>query len=254
MSAEHEQHRLGDFGSYFLGLPDRLARLEGEARECQETIRGLRALRGVLDRDALSRGALTGDPRLDAAICLSISGRSENWIGASVRVYRKIAEVEEELKDWEGGLVLCDVTSGISPYCGEIILGRVSEPRLFVEFRNPGAGELERAVTVGIRTYKHINCFNAGATVIVPKHTDGTLDITALFDPYWGGDTDLRYQANGPSAREGVAGLFLGRAKIKRHLHDVRQRLSLGTDAREAVGFIDRIERRLADLVLPEPP
>lgn len=248
MSVEHKQHSLNEFGSYFLTLPGRLARLEMKARECQEMIRGLKALRGVLDQDALSRGSLTGDPRLDAAICLSISGARENWIGTSVRVYKAIIEVEEELKGWEGGLVLYDATSNTSPYCGEIILGRISNPRLFVEFRNPGARELERAVAVGVKTYEHIDDFNAGIMVITPNHTDGILDITALFEPHWGGDTDLRYQTAGPSAREGVAGLFLGSAKIKRHLHDTRQRLDLRENTREAVRFIDQIEQRFAGL------
>lgn len=248
MSAERKQNKLNDFGSYFLTLPTRLARLETERRERQETIRGLMALREVLDRDALSRGVLTGDPRLDAAICLSISGAGENWIGASVQVHKAILEVEGELKGWKGGLVLYDATSNTSPYCGEIILGKISNPRLFVEFRNPGARELERAVAVGVAAYEHIDYFNAGITVIAPNYTDGILDITALFDPYWGGDTDLRYQANGPSAREGVAGLFLGSRKIKRHLHDTRQRLGLREDTREAVGFIDQIEQRFAGL------
>lgn len=255
MGKERKQD-LNDFGRYFLGLPEQIAQRRMAIERYMEQIKGLVGLREVLDKDALSCGSLTGDPRLDAAICLSISGpneRKENWIGASGEVYKAIKEIEEELKGWRGGLVLYDATSNASPYCGEIILGRVFNPRLVIEFKNPGGRELERAVAVGVKTYEHIDCFNAGITVIAPSHTDGILDITALFDPYWGVDTDLRYQAIGPSAREGIAGLFLGSAKITKHLQDIKQRLSSGTDAPKAVGFIDQIEKRLASFVSPDP-
>lgn len=249
-----EQNRaLNDFWRYFLGLPDQIAQIETAIEGHEKQIRGLVGLRHALDIDALSRGTLTGDPRLDAAICLSMFGAREDWISPSVQVYKAILEVEEKLENWNGGLVLYDATSDISPYCGEIILGKIFNPRLFVEFRNPGAGELERAVAVVVRTYEHIDYFNAGATVIAPGYTDEILDVTALFDPYWGGDTDLRYQANGPSAREGIAGLFLGSANIKRHLHDTRQRLGLRKDA-AAVDFVGGIEQRFASLVTPDDP
>lgn len=245
---KEKEPTLNNFGSSFLGLPEVVRRLKLVVEESERQLAFYVTLRDALDRDALSRGTLTGDPRLDAAICLSISGAREDWIGASVQVYKAIIEVERELKGWKGGLVLYDATSNTSPYCGEIILGRVSNPQLFVEFRNPGARELERAVAVGVTAYEHIDYFNAGITVIAPNYTDGILDITALFDPYWGGDTDLRYQTAGPSAREGVAGLFLGSAKIKRHLHDTKQRLGLREDTHAAVDFIGGIEQRFAVL------
>lgn len=265
MGKEQKQD-LNDFGRYFLGLSDRIAQMRVVIERYREQIGGLVGLGDVLDKDALSRGSLTGDSRLDAAICLSMFSprekeKRENWIRASVQVYKAIVEVEEKLKGWKGGLVLYDATPKVSPcYWGEIILGRVSNPRLIVEFRKPGVRELERergrerAVAIGVATYEHIDYFEAEFGVILPRYTGGILDITTLFDPYWGGDTDLRHQTAGPSAGEGVAGLFLGDAKIKRHLHNVRQRLSLGTDAREAVGFIDRIEQRFASLVTPDDP
>lgn len=259
MDKERKQE-LNHFGRYFLGLSDRIAQMRMVIERYREQIGGLVGLGDVLDKDALSRGSLTGDPRLDAAICLSIFSpreekKRENWIRASVQVYKAIVEVEEKLKGWKGGLVLYDATPKVSPcYWGEIILGRVSNPQLIVEFRKPGVRELERergrerAVAIGVATYEHIDYFAAEFGAISPSRTGGILDITALFDPYWGGETDLRYQVIEPSAEEGVAGLFLGGVQIERHLYDTRQRLSLGTDAREAVGFIDRIEKRFADL------
>lgn len=249
-----KERALNSFGNSFLGLPDVMARLRSEIEKSVRQVAFYVALRDALDKDALSRGTLTGDPRLDAAICLSISRVREDWIDASHQVYKAIVEVEEELKGWKGGLVLYDATSNISPYWGEIVLGRVFHPQLIVKFVSPGVRELERergrerAVAIGVATYEHIGYSKTVFGVIVPSHTDGILDVTALFDPYWGADANLRHQTAGPSAKEGIAGLFLGSAQIERHLCDVRQRLSLGTDAREAVGFIDGIEQRLARL------
>lgn len=256
MGKERKQD-LNDFGRYFLGLSDQIAQMRMAIERYREQIGGMVGLGDVLDKDALSRGSLTGDPRLDAAICLSIFGpkeKRENWIGASTQVYKAIKEIEEELKGWKGGLVLYDATSNASPYWGEMILGRVSNPRLIVEFRKSGVRELERergrerAVAIGVATYEHIDYFEAEFGAISPSRTGGILDITALFDPYWGGETDLRYQVIGHSAREGVAGLFLGSVKIKRHLHDTKQRLGLRKDAHAAVDFVRGIEQGVADL------
>lgn len=242
MSAEHREHELNRFGSYFLGLPAELARLNTEIRERQRIIYGLEALGEALDREALSRGVLTGDPRLDAAICLSIIRNGGNWIRVSTEVYKSIVEVEKRLKDWEGGIILYDATSEISPYRGELVFGKVSSPRLLIRFRE-GTKELEKAVTIGVGNYEHLDYFSAGTPVIGFRDGDGVLDTTSLFDPYWGGDSDLRYRIEGPSSTEGLAGLFLGEQEIKRHINEIENNHKLAPQDRALVAeFIARLK------------
>lgn len=246
------QHGLSEFGRYFLTLPVRLARLESGVRENQTMISGLKALREVLDREALTGGVLTGDPRLDAAICLSIMGPRERWINASVAVYKAIVETERRLRSWNGGVLLYDATSEVSPYRGELIFGRVSNPRLSIEFRE-GVREVEKAVAIQVETYEHLGYFNIGVGVIGFREKKGVLDITALFDPYWGGDSDLRYQSERSSAKEGLAGIFLGENEIKRHIYELKSNHRFTPeDSAMAIKFITKLEEFTESLYFGE--
>ena len=82
--------RAGSFGTYFLSLADEVEALRRSISEAKEKLSGIASIGFVIDRERLYQGQLTGDPRLDAAICLSLGHyRGESLPRGTKTIYKK---------------------------------------------------------------------------------------------------------------------------------------------------------------------
>src|SRR3989344_5568232 len=119
------------FASYVLSLPKKVRSLREQAMVLSIEADSAEAMLEHLDRSKLDCLKLTGNPKLDAALRLSMESGGyggKYWLAAFPHILEKLDRMEKEIADWkEGGLMLADLTSQSScPICFHLVILEVS--------------------------------------------------------------------------------------------------------------------------------
>lgn len=211
-----------------------------EVARSTRRITDIQRARSQMDIDALARGELTGDLRMDAALLLSFLGRDDKWLETTKIIYDLIREEEAKLAEWDGGPVVYDATGQYSsPYCGELVFGDIENPHLTIEFNGADPRKDHRpSVAMKVGPFYFADEIRCG-TVGWEDLDQDSLDITGLFHPNSGpGRLEIGRRL---AILEGshvwdkqLGGLYLGADAVRQHAADINEYLAPQNDRRYA--------------------
>ena len=124
------------FADHLLHLPENVKSLREQAATMAAEADSAEAMLEHIDRSRLDCLKLTGNPKLDAALRLSMESGGyggKYWLAAFPVILEKIERMEKGIADWkEGGLMLADLTSQSScPLCLHLVVLEVpAKPNL----------------------------------------------------------------------------------------------------------------------------
>ena len=225
------QEQLNPFGQLILGLPGEIAERRQEIVRHEIQIQQKTSLRDSLDINKLSRGELTGDPKLDAALLLSFHGSKEEWPQVTRAVYDMLSEEDRRLQEWEGGPILHnDISQSASPYCGALNFGTVEgSSHLLIEFSGKSPDVLDSGVRILIPDFDDLTHLNFTHRT---QYQDGKLDITEMFHPNLGmGRVEVDRRLRYPEDQRSLGGIYLGEREIRERVEEFTshlERFSMG--------------------------
>lgn len=237
------------FANYLQSLPQKVRALREQAAALTAEADSAEAMLENLDRVRLDSLKLTGNPKLDAALRLSMESGGyggKYWLAAFPIILEKIERMEKEIADWkEGGLMLADLTSQSScPLCLDLVVLEVpAKPTLQIVPARGYFHDIPVSVRVPARL---LMAWNSNTWVIGMEHctdmssaqyevtNDGfklgmvdaehrvgspiatTFDLTQLLHPNWGTQNVRR------------AGIVLGEQAIAEHIEKWRAFVNQG--------------------------
>ena len=115
------------FANYLLSLPQKVKTLREQAAVLVTEADSAEAMLEHLDCSKLDCLKLTGNPKLDVALRLSMENGGyggKHWLAAFPSILEKLDCMEKEIADWkEGGFMLVDLTSQSScPICLHLVV------------------------------------------------------------------------------------------------------------------------------------
>lgn len=194
-------------------------------------------IKELLDQVRRNRLGPTGNPKLDAALALSVhTGSSTNvaQIQAIETIYAQLDCLESTIASWkEGGLMLVDLTSQVgSPTCLELAVLQVPPSSTLEITAAPGYFQ---DISVSVRIPgRLLAAWNSNTLLFISRHIDlqpksykfnrkdfrldivnmsllaepvtTSFDVTSLVHPNWG------------TRNVSLAGIFLGKEAIDSHI------------------------------------
>lgn len=223
------------FADYILSLPEKVSTLQSQAAQLLEEATSMAGFLSALDLAKIDALTLTGNPKLDAALRLSMESgkRGRDWLDVFPRILAKISHFEKQIADWQqGGLMLVDLTAqDRCPICLNFVLMEVpANPAIHISassgyfhdipisIRVPGRLIIAWSSTTWITGLDR--CISPQPVEFRISHgrrrieSDGqvsqesTFDLTLLLHPNWG-TRNVR-----------LAGISLGISAIKKHIQD----------------------------------
>lgn len=231
------------FADYLLSLPQRVKSLRQQAAALVTEADSAEVMLEHLDRSRLDCLKLSGNPKLDAALRLSMESGAyggKHWLTALPLIFKKLNCMEKEIADWkEGGLMLADLTSQSShplclclvvlevpasstlqivPTCGYFrdipISVRIPARLLMAWNSNTLVMDIEECIDLSSGGYKVSDSVMRIQMAVMEHCADTpittTFDLTQLLHPNWG------------THNVHLAGITLGEQAIERHIEEWR--------------------------------
>ena len=253
------------FADYLLSLPQKVKSLREQAAALVAEADSAEAMLEHLDRSKLDCLKLTGNPKLDAALRLSMESGGyggKYWLAAFPHILEKLDRMEKEIADWkEGGLMLADLTSQSScPICFHLVILEVSANPILqimptrgyfhnipLSVRIPGRLLMVCNSNTWVMGMEHCTDLSSAEyevtsdgfkmVMVDAEHRVGspianTFDLTQLLHPNWG-TRNVR-----------LAGIILGEQAIERHIEKWRAFINKGycmrpSEAESYLKFLD---------------
>jgi hypothetical protein len=239
------------FAEYILSLPQKEATLRQQAAALTKEADSMGTILKNLDRKKLDELALTGNPKLDAALRLSMeSGRwGADWLRIFPQILAKIERAERDIAEWKpGGLMIADFTPQNScPCCLDLAVIEVSAgTNLQITMGDCYFSEIP--FTIWIPGRYLITAKSNTTPIGITRHENIGLtgvDLIRLFHPNWG------------TWRTPLAGIFLGEKAIANHVEGWKEFVSRESSMDDAtrtqyLKFLDEFHETVRSLV-PAP-
>lgn len=172
---------------YIVSLPQKASSLREQAQKLTAEADQIEAVLSGLDLVKLDNLVLTDNPKVDAALRLSMEYPGE-WLLAFPDILKRLENLESQIAGWkDGGLVFVDLTSQVyNPPCPVWIIAEVKAGlRLQIVAGQGYFHDIHLSIRIIGKILLNMSYSNNWKIRRINNPTDSIIDLTQMFHPNW---------------------------------------------------------------------